>query len=290
MLEGLMRTRWRVVAAYLLGQGAVMYIGPALLFQDWPDFDGSFLFDVEYLISVLIAWVIVCVLQALFLLPVRSPAPIGPRGKSLFVSVVLAAFLSAVLLTGLCWSVIYTFFLYTNFPHRIERYGGWLLIGGLAVSWLAATPLLWAFAKNRRRETVLGRIASRLFLGTVVEAVAVIPLDVMVRRKESCYCGAGTFWSLLACGGIGVFALGPAILLPLITRRRKRWYAGRCEVCGYDMTGTPKAERCPECGAGWRPPTEPMRCASCGYDMAGTPGASKCPECGGVWPPPADLP
>jgi rubrerythrin len=52
---------------------------------------------------------------------------------------------------------------------------------------------------------------------------------------------------------VGIVALGPAVLLPILSRRRKRWYAGRCDACGYDMTGTPSADRCPECGAGWRP-------------------------------------
>jgi len=46
--------------------------------------------------------------------------------------------------------------------------------------------------------------------------------------------------------------LGPAVLLPALGRRRKRYYQSNCPVCGYDMSGNAAAERCPECGSGWK--------------------------------------
>jgi hypothetical protein len=120
------------------------------------------------------------------------------------------------------------------------------------LSWAVATPLLLAFLRRRDHESGLARISSRLFLGSVIEAGAVIPLDVMVRRKASCYCGEGTLWALTMCWGVGTLVLGPAIWLIPLAGRRKRWYAGRCEACGYDMSGCLHAPSCPECGAGWR--------------------------------------
>lgn len=120
------------------------------------------------------------------------------------------------------------------------------------LSWPVGTLLLWSFARHRPPEAALSRIASRLFVGTIVEAAAIIPLDVMVRRKSDCYCGEGTFWALSACWAIGFLVLGPAIWLLPLSRRRRRLYLGRCVACGYDMSGCRDADRCPECGAGWR--------------------------------------
>ena len=122
----------------------------------------------------------------------------------------------------------------------------------MLIAWAVATPLLVVFLSRGKRETRLGRLASLLFMGTVVEAAAIVPLDVMMRRKTDCYCDTGTFYALSACGTVGLFALGPAILLPILAKRRKRWYLGHCDVCGYDMSATPRAARCSECGAGWR--------------------------------------
>jgi hypothetical protein len=124
----------------------------------------------------------------------------------------------------------------------------------LLVNWAVAAPLLARFVRRRGPEDGLGRIAAWLFTGSVVEAAAVIPLDVMIRRKSNCYCAEGTLWTLTICWGIGGFALGPAVWLIPLAKRRKRWYGGRCAACGYDMRACMSAERCPECGAGWRSP------------------------------------
>jgi hypothetical protein len=43
----------------------------------------------------------------------------------------------------------------------------------------------------------------------------------------------------------GVFGLG---VVAVVLGRRKRWPAGHCQGCGYDLGGNPGAEICPECG------------------------------------------
>jgi hypothetical protein len=125
-------------------------------------------------------------------------------------------------------------------------------VATLLVNWAVSTPLLALFVRQRGVDDGLGRVAAWLFTGSAIEAAAVIPLDVMVRRKTDCYCGEGTLWTLTICWGIGGLALGPAVWLIPLARRRKRWYGGQCAACGYDMRGSMGAERCPECGVGWR--------------------------------------
>lgn len=163
----------------------------------------------------------------------------------------IAALCSATLLGGLgfigcsVWSVAHG-----NDPSD-EVWG--VVMTAVLVMWAFATPLIGAFLRKEPGESRVRLVAKRLFIGSVVEAVSLIPLDVMVRRKSNCYCREGTFFALLICATVGLVALGPMVFLLPLGRRRRRLEAGRCPLCGYDMSATPRAERCPECGAGWKP-------------------------------------
>jgi hypothetical protein len=136
-------------------------------------------------------------------------------------------------------------------PGPENRILGHAMCWTVIVSWGAATLLVARFLKRSDRETAMARLSARLFLGTVVEAGAIIPLDVMVRRKNDCYCFSPTLWGLTVCLAVGSMALGPVVWLVPLGKRRRRW-RGHCESCGYDMSGLKDAARCPECGAGWR--------------------------------------
>lgn len=241
-----------------VGQDAFDFKGPlALQVDDAVDKIGHALGAGAFWRAVAIAVAIVAGLQAAMLLPVRRPAPVttrvtAPAGRSLWSSILVCSACCALLWGGVLLALLDIPWLLGGFDWSDGDFA-WLVLAAPLAGWAVATPLLIRFVRGGRREDRLGRIASMLMLGTVIEVIALIPLDVMVRRKTDCYCGRGTFFALLACGTVGVVSFGPAILLPLLARRRKRWYAGRCECCLYDMRGLPSADRCPECGAGWKP-------------------------------------
>ncbi len=188
--------------------------------------------------------------QAALLLPVRRPFAISEAGTSLKASLIAAALAIALLTCAGIWALIELMQLWEDFVGLPGA--AWILLGMIGFAWLLTTPLLFIFCRNAPRDSLIARISTRLFLGTMIETAAIIPLDVMVRKRTDCYCGSGTFLALTATGTVGLFAMGPAIFAPLIARRRKRWWQSRCENCGYDMTGNAQADRCPECGAGWR--------------------------------------
>jgi hypothetical protein len=166
-------------------------------------------------------------------------------------SLTIAGFGAAALSVGIPWVALSVTGTLLN-ASPLEEAFGTAILGTLALNWVIATPLLIRFLRRAPVDDVLGRVAAWLFLGSVVEAAAVIPIDVMVRRKSTCYCGEGTLWTLTICWGVGALALGPAVWLIPLVKRRKRWLMGHCEACGYDMTACPAVPRCPECGSGWR--------------------------------------
>ena len=261
--------RWRVLAAFWVVQAALAYavtaawmtmnavsggpMGPLYGFDvaDW----WRLMSDGEWAWQAGLGVGVFTLLQAMLLLPVRRPTfSRERRGVPLWLSAASAGAAVALLWGAAAAGVAGAIQLMpVGGPALIDDRAARGIVASVVVAWVIATPLLVTFVRRRQRETALGRVAAWLFMGTVVEAVAVVPLDVMMRRKTDCFCDTGTFWALSACGTVGLFSLGPAIVLPLVARRRRRWLAGRCDACGYDMTGTPRAERCPECGTGWRP-------------------------------------
>lgn len=115
-------------------------------------------------------------------------------------------------------------------------------------SWALWTPLLIAFLRRPNAPTRLARLARGLLAGSIVHAAAVLPLEVMVRRKTSCYCSESSFWALSATLGVGLFAVGPAVFLVPFAARRSALRRGLCPACGYDLTTLPPPRVCPECG------------------------------------------
>ena len=241
-----LRRRWQFLAVYWIVQTIAAYLFALTAMTPWETNASLFIWAMPFLLTIAIV-----ALQWLFLLPIRRPA-VSKTGVPILISLAVGGLLIALLLTALALAVGHLLVAYDilgiDDPLPV-------LLAILAGCWIISTPLLIAFGRHERRETTLQRLASAIFLGTLVEAAALIPLDALIRRREDCICHNGTFFGLIICGSVGILAFGPAVFLPIVARHRKRWYARRCSVCGYDMRGHLSADRCPECGAGWRTPT-----------------------------------
>ncbi|MBY0311720.1 MAG: hypothetical protein K2W85_06605 [Phycisphaerales bacterium] len=207
---------------------------------------------------------IITILQLAILLPVRQPRPRLKKGWPLWLAIAATGACGAMLAGGIALAASILITGLTTTPSEASVVM-WMLLSVMVASWLVATPLIMAFARNRlnagqSHDLVLRRVSALLFKGTVIEAALIIPLDIMVRTRTSCYCEMGTFWALTLCIGVGIITLGPIVLLPVFARRNKPWFKNHCDACGYDLSGlpAPKGEsasttpRCPECGAGWR--------------------------------------
>ncbi|MHC4975829.1 MAG: hypothetical protein ACYTF7_04395 [Planctomycetota bacterium] len=249
-------SRRLIVVGVILTQGVLVWCLWLLMFVrvgDGPPID-----DLKDLLSQPGWWAfsgsvagVVMVLSGVIMFPARRPSSGSERGSSLFLSVLVASLCAGGLALGVLYLLVELLGLWEHAWDGGDVVG-WMLLLAFVPGWLLYTPLLWSYSKGKSRDTFVGRVSIALFTGSVIEVLAAIPLDVMVRRRTDCYCAESTFLTLLWAGTIGLIAMGPAVVVPVVTRRRKRWYAGRCEWCGYDMTRTLDAERCPECGLGWR--------------------------------------
>lgn len=209
--------------------------------------DGAYHLWILGIAAVLVA------LQWVYLRPVRAPET-SAKPVRLVWSMLLGGLTFSALLLGLLFGaggVAYDILRVR--PHVLESdAAGWTILALLVFNWALATPLLLAFSdRSPTREDHLRRVATWLFAGTVVEVLAAVPLDVLARRHEDCWCARGTLWTITVGVTFGTILFGPVVFLVLLARRRRRWPGGRCLGCGADVGEDLEVPRCPSCGAGW---------------------------------------
>ena len=192
--------------------------------------------------------------QYLFLAPVFDVrVRVQKDGRPLVTSLVGAAFVGALGMTALILALSDVVWLL--FRGEAREYDGYwplttIVLSVLACSWLIWTPLLAIFSRRRPHRTMPGRLVGLLLGGTIAEMVVIIPVDILVRFRNSCYCATasfhGTWLAVLAL----LWLTGPGIVLAVTSRRRRAWLAHHCANCGYAKGPSPGA-MCPECGYAW---------------------------------------
>ncbi|MCA9290965.1 MAG: hypothetical protein KDA25_07540, partial [Phycisphaerales bacterium] len=129
--------------------------------------------------------------------------------------------------------------------------GGEVIALLVAGCWLFWSGLLLVFCTERNPRALLSRLVARLFAGTLIEILAVLPIDIMVRRRTSCYCFTGSYAALCLAGAAALWLAGPGAFLLLWSKRRRTWDELHCPACGYEKGPRP-GPACPECGLSWR--------------------------------------
>lgn len=193
-------------------------------------------------------------LQILLLLPAWRPRARRSRGVPVWLSLGAGAALAAALLGGFVAAVIHAFQSGNNDAYALAG----LLVAAFA--WPIGTVLFVSLVGGRASgdspEHIVAKTSRAILKGTAFEALAVLPLDAMIRRKSDCYCVAGSVLAWAVCVAVGVIVFGPAALLPALVRQRERHYAVRCDGCGAllaDASRDPSTYREPgteKCGCG----------------------------------------
>jgi hypothetical protein len=168
------------------------------------------------------------------------------RRRRLILPVTIAAIMLAVLVAGAfiaMWELLYL-------DSKFED--DWLttvFFGTVGVTWVGWTVILLSRLRTAPRYTVLRKLNTWIFAGSLAELLATVPSHVIVSRRPGCLVGIGTAIGITAGLAVMLFSFGPAIVILFL---RPRWRAEMeagvpyCPACGYDLRMS--KERCPECG------------------------------------------
>jgi hypothetical protein len=168
------------------------------------------------------------------------------RRRRLALPVFVAATMLALLVAGLfvaMWELLYLDERYT------DDFVGVAFFGVVGLSWVGWGVLLLARLRDKPRYTVLRKLNTLIFAGSLAELLATVPSHVVVSRRPGCLVGLGTAMGIIAGCCVMLFSFGPAIAILFL---RPRWRAETadgvpyCPACGYDLRAS--KGRCPECG------------------------------------------
>lgn len=202
-------------------------------------------------------WAIFCGLQYGFLAPVERPVISNGKGKHPFIwiSSIVAGLICGALLCGL-------FFLFGDILHLVglltsNTAANAVLILGLLimlVSWGFSTYFISGFLAKGPLHQRLGKVSGTLFIGSVADVIASIPIVALINKKHSCICESFSFMTMIAGTALGFFLTGPGILLLLLRRRSRAANHLICTVCGHDRRHDLNRDQCGGCGSGWKVP------------------------------------
>lgn len=188
-------------------------------------------------------------LQVALAAPIVPPYRAATEGRSMLGAVIAAAVVAGALTTVLGLALVEVagllaaddllLYEWGDGPALLICFGGWLLASSV---W---TGILWHAGRSSNPDR-MAALVRRAFQGSALQVVLGLPLYVIARRRESCFCALSTFWSL--CVGLSALLLlcGPGAVVLLTRGHRRLWRAGACAQCGHMQF--PGATHCPECG------------------------------------------
>ena len=169
---------------------------------------------------ILLLWGFALLQSCLLLLPLpvapssAGKAPLGPR-------VIAGAFLGGLFVAIPLFASVDLYYLsakadpkgFSSEPYVMAVLAVWV------VSWLIWTPIL--LHRSRGQADAVERFVGKNIAGSAVGLALCLPWYFVLRRKQSCYCGLGTFWALVL-GLWSLLVIGGPLLFVLARDRRLR--------------------------------------------------------------------
>lgn len=262
-------TRWRALAALWIGAAAAWWLLVPIIVMmvfgasEWVQ-SGSPEVDFRDYVNIITlsdgiddegAWVLISVavfaatLQLMLVAPAVPPYRAAQEGRPMAASIVAASIVAGALVTALAFAAIEALIVLLRMDRYPQDDPAWLIVA-LVTTWVMTsagwTAVLWRTGATSNPDRV-SRLVRSAVQGSALQVVLGLPLYIIVRRKESCWCGLVTFWSL--CIGLASMLLlcGPGAVLLMTRGSRRAWRQGACSACGH--LRSPGSGQCPECGA-----------------------------------------
>jgi hypothetical protein len=201
-------------------------------------------------------YLVFCGLQYGLLQPIYRPPTMTGASKppKLWITTILLGLLIGLLICLVVLLLGDIAWLFFDNDKQEPVYWVFGVVAGLTmlVSWVFFTRFIRAFLHKGPIDVQLRRAANRLFLGSVIEVIAGIPIYTLISRRENCICAAFSGLTIIFGGAIAFFLLGPVLLLLLLGWRSRSASLLQCPACGYDKRNDTNKDSCPQCGAGWK--------------------------------------
>jgi hypothetical protein len=206
--------KWGIVISVFYALIVLAFIVPGAIFlalyklEGW----GKFLEAVteaygDWILSLLVAAVLASQALLLFLSVDTSQRRLKPHAHIL-VSCVAAAVLTALLTSGIVWSLGFAIRGESFWKSFFDKEGNLLLFWGAL--WVLWGLVFYLYLRNS--SAVVTRLISWLLKGSVLELLIVVPCHVIVRRRHDCSAPAATSFGIATGIAIMLLSFGPSVL------------------------------------------------------------------------------
>ncbi len=206
--------KWGIVISVFYALIVLAFIVPGAIFLALYKFEGwrKFLQSVteaygEWLLWLLIAAVLISQALLLFLSVDTSQKRLKPRAHIL-VSCVTAAVLTALLTSGIVWSLGFAIRGEDFWKSFFDKETNLLFFWGAL--WLLWAVLFYFYFRNS--STVVTRLISWLLKGSILELLIAVPCHVVVRRRHDCSAPLATSFGIATGLAIMLLSFGPSVL------------------------------------------------------------------------------
>jgi hypothetical protein len=159
--------------------------------------------------------VMVCAQFALLRIPVRVATGRPVVQRSIWATIIAAAFMMGLLVLGAAGSIY-------EFLTKLEGDNGlWLAFALALASWIFWAIYFYRSTRNDAPEQKMTRLRLYMWSGSILELLVAIPTHIIARQRDYCCAGMLTFLGLTCGFSVLIFAFGPAVYF-LFAERWKR--------------------------------------------------------------------
>jgi hypothetical protein len=152
---------------------------------------------------------------ALLRIPVRVATGRSVAQRSVWTTIIAAAFMMGLLVLGAAGSIY-------EFLTKLEGSNGfWLSVALALTSWLFWAIYFFRSTRSDAPEEKMARLRRYMWSGSILELLVAIPTHIVARQRDYCCAGMMTFLGLTCGFSVMIFAFGPAVYF-LFAERWKR--------------------------------------------------------------------
>jgi hypothetical protein len=217
--------KWALVVVLLYGASLVLFTLPVLIAAFWDVPEHGAAFDGQALRNLFVQWpywmgvaVFMVSQAALLIIPVRSSEKRPVSKRALWLPVITSALMMGLLAGGFIMAVSETI---RGKEFVNENIWLWIFLAVLLASWVAWGALFHRWNRKLQPGDFLEKMRRALFCGSVLELLVAVPTHILVRSRNYCCAGFGTFFGITFGLAIMLLSFGPGVFF-LFAARCKR--------------------------------------------------------------------